>query len=147
MHFRPAHMADAQALHQACYPTQPWPRFWDSFERSLRRQTAEHGRHILAVADDEIIGTAQLALYPACAEIADVLICPAWRGRGVGTALIHHLEQLAAEQGWFPLEMGVAADNPRAQALYLRLGYTADRTIRLPAGGHATILRKEHHAL
>jgi GNAT superfamily N-acetyltransferase len=141
---RLATTADAHPLHQGCYPQQPWRIFEEQFQRSLRRQTADLSRYLLAqTAEGDIIGTAQLHHYPSCAEIADVYVAEALRGRGLGTQLIHHLEQLAQTLGWFPLEIGVEESNGRALALYQRLGYTLDRPLRLPATPLALILRKE----
>lgn len=45
------------------------------------------------------------------------------RGRGIGTALIRHAEQLARQRGFEQAVIEVDIDNPRARALYERLGY------------------------
>lgn len=53
----------------------------------------------------------------------------AWRGRGVGSALIEALADLARERGYGSLRLDVADENTRARALYERLGFD-------PAGHH-----------
>jgi len=45
------------------------------------------------------------------------------RGRGIGTALIRHAEQLVRQRGFEQAVIEVDIDNPRARALYERLGY------------------------
>jgi ribosomal protein S18 acetylase RimI-like enzyme len=45
------------------------------------------------------------------------------RSRGIGTALIAEAERRAAARGFSRIGLGVADDNPRAAALYLRLGF------------------------
>lgn len=45
------------------------------------------------------------------------------RGRGLGQQLIGHLEQQGRTAGFERVALDVAASNPRAQALYERLGY------------------------
>lgn len=57
-------------------------------------------------------------------QLVDVQIAPALRSRGYGACLINALEQLAAGSG--SREIFLAVDplsNPRAYALYERLGY------------------------
>lgn len=54
----------------------------------------------------------------------DFIIDPAWRGRGYGSFLLRQVEKLAAELGSKEFYLWVdPVDNPRAFALYVRLGY------------------------
>ena len=54
----------------------------------------------------------------------DFLIDPHLRGRGYGSFLLRAVEKLAVEQGSKELYLWVeSVKNPRAYALYLRLGY------------------------
>lgn len=50
---------------------------------------------------------------------------PALRSLGIGTALIAALEQRVRQRGLTSAWLGVETDNPRARALYERLGYEA----------------------
>jgi ribosomal protein S18 acetylase RimI-like enzyme len=52
-----------------------------------------------------------------------VSVDPAHRGLGVGTAMLAEAERRCRERGFTVLECAVDEDNPRALALYLRLGY------------------------
>lgn len=58
--------------------------------------------------------------YPALLELE---VVPELRGRGVGTQLIRRAEELSVAAGHGGLCMTVHRDNPRARALYERLGY------------------------
>ena len=61
------------------------------------------------------------ALLP---QIVDAFIAPPLRSRGYGSALIRALEGLAWDQGFRAVFLSVdPIGNPRAQALYQRLGY------------------------
>ena len=71
----------------------------------------------------EVIGAGHVGRYGQKGEIADVIIAPPHRGQGLGTALVQALMQIAAEQNWLPLEIGVMANNRRALRLYKRLGF------------------------
>lgn len=54
--------------------------------------------------------------------LAHLAVAPAWRGHGIGQALVTHLLALAPpERSGFVLD--VAATNPAAQRLYARLGF------------------------
>jgi ribosomal protein S18 acetylase RimI-like enzyme len=62
--------------------------------------------------------------YPDCPEINGLAVWPAERhSRGIGTAIIHAAESLAARRGCRRIGLDVDDWNGRAAALYLRLGY------------------------
>lgn len=48
---------------------------------------------------------------------------PEWRSRGIGSALVRRGEEIAAARGYEAVDCLVRLDNPRALALYRRLGY------------------------
>lgn len=56
--------------------------------------------------------------------IDGLVTLPQWRSQGVGTALIAALEQVARDAGYDRMRLDVDDANPRAKALYLRLGFT-----------------------
>ena len=56
--------------------------------------------------------------------VMDVWVAPNLRNRGIGSRMIRALEQTARERGFPCVYIQVQADkNPRAVALYQRLGY------------------------
>lgn len=57
-------------------------------------------------------------------RLVDILLAPAARGRGIGSALIRWAQAHAADAGAAGMALHVAINNPRAQALYARLGFT-----------------------
>lgn len=61
-------------------------------------------------------------------------VSPAWRGRGLGSALVGHLlaQRPAGVDG--PVVLDVAATNPAAQRLYQRLGFTVTNERRSTLG-------------
>ncbi|MGP3987026.1 GNAT family N-acetyltransferase, partial [Streptomyces sp. 3N207] len=66
------------------------------------------------------------AVHPDCPEVNGLGIWPeTLRSQGIGTALIREAERLAADRGCPIIGLGVEKNNPRADALYRRLGYHA----------------------
>jgi GNAT superfamily N-acetyltransferase len=67
----------------------------------------------------------------ATAYIHSVVIDHAYRGQGVGMALMHEIERVAVQQGMRGAILRVVVANTQARRAYERLGYTVvDRTPR-----------------
>ena len=60
-----------------------------------------------------------------------ICVIPSARGQGIGTALLHAVEDEARERGYGTVRLDVVSTNNRAQALYARQGYRVTRTERL----------------
>lgn len=60
---------------------------------------------------------------PDVPEFYRLLVIEPARSLGAGSALIEFIEAMALERGFSTMGLGVAHDNPRAAALYQRLGY------------------------
>ena len=79
----------------------------------------------LATSDD--LGIGCVALRPLDAEAAEVkrmFVDAAWRGRGVGRALLETLIDGARARGYKILRLGTLQDMTVAQSLYHSLGFT-----------------------
>jgi ribosomal protein S18 acetylase RimI-like enzyme len=132
--FRPLEQGDASLLHAAC-----WPECLaievDLVVVSLL-QLADAGRAwgVVATVDGRVIGFGRLNRLGHIAEISDLIIAPDARGRGVGTALVSHLIERARELNVERVEIGAAAHNGRALALYRRLGFDECRRVSLDLG-------------
>ncbi|GAA3235861.1 GNAT family N-acetyltransferase [Nonomuraea helvata] len=62
--------------------------------------------------------------YPDCPELNGLAVWPPDRqSQGIGTTIIQAAEAIAAQRGNHYIGLGVDDHNPRAAALYLRLGY------------------------
>ena len=55
--------------------------------------------------------------------IGNVAVLPALRGRGIGRQIMEHMHAEGRRQGAAVCALDVSAANPRAEALYTRLGY------------------------
>ena len=82
---------------------------------------------LAADVDGEPVGRATLD-FSARRAPGGVLFRNAWvepkrRSLGIGTALVRRAEELARARGYEGLDCLVRTDNPRALALYRRLGF------------------------
>lgn len=82
---------------------------------------------LLAVVGDSPLGLAELR-PGRIAEIRNVGVLPAARGRGIGTDLMRAAEERCPPATAVRLRVGL--DNPRARRLYERLGYSGTGELR-----------------
>lgn len=71
-----------------------------------------------------MIGAFRIDEEPGVAEIVSVYVTPAWRGKGVGRALMTAIIQTLCQEGSFhTLRLGVSDSQINAQTLYRSLGF------------------------
>ncbi|PPU09827.1 GNAT family N-acetyltransferase [Xanthomonas arboricola] len=110
----------------------PWP---DATKRTFVDQqfALQHAHYLTHFADADflVVETAQAPLgrfYLQRATpqhvLVDISLLPAWRGQGIGTALVAHAQTLARAAGC-PLSLHVLHTNLAARRLYQRLGFIA----------------------
>jgi ribosomal protein S18 acetylase RimI-like enzyme len=61
---------------------------------------------------------------PQTHYVAHFGVSPAFRGKGIGTALLDYQQGVGRAQGRSHYAIDVSVDNPRAQALYARYGFS-----------------------
>jgi len=116
----------------------------DAIEKRLRRRIEGRGatgEYVAALVDGEMVGSASVDLGDAMdpgnmmrsvanAEFG-VSVVESWRGRGIGRALIEHVERWAADHGVERMILHVSAANTGAIGLYESMGYVdVDREMR-----------------
>jgi GNAT superfamily N-acetyltransferase len=85
---------------------------------------APRGAIWLAQAGDVAIGCVALRPLPGgIAEVKRMYVDRAWRGKGVGRALLETLIARARELGYHHLRLGTIAEMQAARALYHSLGF------------------------
>jgi len=94
----------------------------------------ERGYAIVAESEGRAMGFGLLTRWTTGGEISDLIVAENLRGQGIGTAMIAELTQAALALHMPALEIGAAHSNPRAAALYHRLGFRPDRTLMLNLG-------------
>ena len=103
----------------------------DATAASLRRDLPAHPacEIFLAELDGVAVGAAfcfrgysTFAGAPLL-NVHDLAVVPAARGTGVGTALLGAVEAFTRSIGGVKVTLEVSVENPRAEALYRKLGY------------------------
>jgi ribosomal protein S18 acetylase RimI-like enzyme len=85
---------------------------------------APNGRVFLARHDGEIAGCGALKeLSPGVAELTRVYVRPAFRGKGLGKAIVERTLASANEGGYAEVRLETAIFMTDAQALYRSLGF------------------------
>lgn len=90
-------------------------------------ETVTDGSATLSVLEEDgvPVGRMRVVRHADHIELAGLQLAPRVQGRGLGTARVRLLQGEAAARG-VPLRLGVEHDNPRARALYERLGFAWD---------------------
>ncbi len=131
---RPLTLADAEPLQIACWPDASPILIADVLARTLA--LVQIGRTVALVAnlDGQIVGYGQVTRWPHAAEISDLIVASEYRSQGIGSTLIAALIESARDWTVPVAEIGVALSNPRALALYERLGFGPGRIIEIDLG-------------
>lgn len=107
------------------------PELW----RKRLSQDSERQVTLVALHQDEVVGSASLEQYPRvrrshCGAIG-MGVAVAWQGRGLGTRLLAELLDIA--DNWMNLrrvELTVYTDNQPAIALYRKFGFEVEGELR-----------------
>jgi len=130
---RPVTRQDFPVLRRTCWSSRPESIAKHLLLRVLRNQRYNRGGGVVALnAERHVIGYGQFTLWSTCAELSDLFVVKQYRSQGYGTAIIQSLAQRAVQLKAPCLEIGAAESNPRALALYKRLGFEHHRRVMLP---------------
>jgi ribosomal protein S18 acetylase RimI-like enzyme len=127
---RDAHFLDMKQLAALRYADAPIIHF-----DRLREAMAQHLRYLVAERSRQIIGFGVLVFqwperwpnlgdHTRLPQMMDLYVAEAARGQGIGTQMIQTMEKAACKARHKKLFISVdPVNNPRAHALYIRLGY------------------------
>ena len=110
--------ADAvEVVEKACFKI-PWSR--ESFWKAAGNADT---CYLLALDGERVIGYAGCWVSFEEAQITNVAILPAYRGKGIATKLLKELFRLAVKRGITAMTLEVRPSNTAALALYKDCGF------------------------
>ena len=115
--------ADVPAVHAIEVASFPTPWTLDSFYYELEENQFSH--YLVAEEDGEIIGFCGMWLTIDAAQITNVAVSKAARGRKIGEALMVEAIRVAREAGMETMNLEVRVSNEVALNLYRKLGFMA----------------------
>jgi ribosomal protein S18 acetylase RimI-like enzyme len=130
---RPVQRRDIPDLHRCCFPENSPEWVERLVSRALRISSQGRGGGVVVCGDDlwPLWAYCQVTQWTNTAELSDLMVTETKRSQGIGTAVIQHMCRRAREMAVEYAELGVALSNPRALALYRRLGFQDHRTINV----------------
>ena len=123
---------DAPDLHRTCFSDQPTQVVRDHLDWCLAEQ--EKGRLVclVAEADECAVAIGQLTLLKGRGEIGSLIVAPAQRLQGTGTALVRGLVEQARQRRLQAVEITADVERPWIRAWYERLGFVYQREHDFP---------------
>ena len=138
---RPVKLTDARQLQMMCWPERSLEGIAEMLQRAENLAFNRRGLGVVAEREGIAAAFGLLTLWPRTAEISDLIIHEQYRGQGIGSQIISYLGLAARKLQVQVVEIGVAISNPRALALYRRLGFEDHHTIKIDLGnGPETVL-------
>jgi diaminopimelate decarboxylase len=103
------------------------------YRRRLRSSWTDREANIVAVSDGRVVGSLGITRddHPVTRHVATLgmFVADGWRGRGIGTALLHEALRWARSVGVEKLELTVYPGNAAARSLYRRFGFVEEGTL------------------
>lgn len=131
--YRPGDIDKVMLVEDECFP--PWQRYSRSTVEALLSMRGS--RLIVAEVNGDIAGYSLGYMEGwSVGHIASLAVRPAYRRRGIGTALMLRLESELASEGAYLVRLEVSVNNEVAKSLYLKLGY---RPVRLLPGYYSGV--------
>lgn len=131
MRIRPFERADEApvvSLWEECGLTRSWN---DPHKDIARKLTVQPELFLVGVTDGAVMASVMAGYEGHRGWMNYLAVAARFRGRGLGRALIEHVERLLLERGCPKVNLQVRASNPDAAAFYRRLGYVQDESISL----------------
>ena len=118
--FREMKPEDAEAVEEVekASFSMPWSRksFWEEAAN-------ERTYYLVALDDEKVIGYAGTWILDDEAQITNVAVAPAYRGKKVGAGLMENLIGEAKKRGATRMTLEVRPSNTAALALYEKFGF------------------------
>jgi GNAT superfamily N-acetyltransferase len=141
MEIRQATLEDAEALHVVVLAAFEEYRgilpvsvsALDESVEDVRKEISE-GRVLMAAEGEEAVGTVRYEMKPDLLYVGRLAVLPSHRGRGIGAALMDHVERLAPSLGRTRIQLATRESIPGNIVFYEQLGYKVVERVQHPRG-------------
>ncbi len=111
-----------------------WLVFRGSFDHAEFKGSFADSLDAMKDAFSTAVGTVRYEVRPDHLYVGRLAVLPEYRGRGIGAALMRHIEELAPPLGRTRLRLGTRESMPSNLSFYERLGYRAVERESHPRG-------------
>lgn len=107
----------------------------DTTEAFVKENIAASNPHLIALHDGRVVGWCDITpkserpVHSHCGTMGMGLLKP-YRGKGLGKKLLTQALEAAKKKGWSRIELTVRATNHPARALYEKMGFVLEGTLR-----------------
>jgi ribosomal-protein-alanine N-acetyltransferase len=115
-----AHLDEVMSIESVSFP-QPWTR--GMFEREIGLPIS---RFFVSMQGNRVVGYAGYWFVSDTADIVNLAVHPDFRHKGIGRALLDHLQKKMKNHGVKRAQLEVRVSNIAAQKLYGSLGFRAN---------------------
>lgn len=111
-----AHLTEVARVETECF-SEPWS------ESSLELLLSEAATGVVCILDGETVGYGGMLWAPDEGQITNIAVSAAWRGKGVGSAVLAELIAQAREKRCQSISLEVRESNASAISLYEKYGF------------------------
>ena len=132
MEIRPYSESDEQEVAALWREAFPDASAWNLPEQDIRYKLAvQRDLFVVAIEDSKVVGTTMGGYDGHRGWIYYVAVDPAWRKRGVGSALMRDVERRLREIGCPKANLQVRPGDLETTAFYERLGYEVEERVSM----------------
>lgn len=129
---RPYQAADEQAVIGLWSEVLPNTAPHHDAAKSLKQKLAhDPGLILVAVIGEQIVGAAMVGFDGHRGWIYSLAVDAACRRKGIGTALVRHIEAMLRERGCLKLNLQVRSSNSDVVGFYQSLGFDVEPNISM----------------
>lgn len=126
--FKPEDEAAVVALWEACGLTRAWN---DPRKDIARKLAVQPELFLVGVVGGAVVASVMAGYEGHRGWVNYLAVSPRFRGKGLGRALMQHVEKALVERGCPKLNLQVRRSNGEAIDFYKHLGYAEDESVSL----------------
>ncbi len=96
-----------------------------------KKLSADDGLFFLALIESRVVGSVMAGYDGHRGWIYSLAVLPSFQKRGIGTALMHHVEKQLSKLGCMKVNLQITDDNDAVEHFYLVNGYATEKRISM----------------